>query len=188
MNNPGFNIAAVERETGLSKDVLRVWERRYGFPAPSRDDHGERIYPAEQVERLRLVKRLMDAGHRPGKLLATPTEELNALAPRRPMAPAVVSEPDAATELRELISLIKQHDGAGGRRCWPIPSTSHSTRQHLRACLYDTKTGLRGCNVPATTSTHYASAASSPSPSALRRAHHRQGIDEAVVGTAPAVG
>ncbi len=33
----GFNIAAVERDTGLSKDVLRVWERRYGFPAPERD-------------------------------------------------------------------------------------------------------------------------------------------------------
>ncbi|MBK8890252.1 MAG: MerR family transcriptional regulator [Dechloromonas sp.] len=112
MNTPGFNIAAVERDTGLSKDVLRVWERRYGFPAPARDDHGERIYPAEQVERLRLVKRLMDAGHRPGKLLATPTEELNALAPRRPVAPGAVSGTDAATELGELMSLIKQHDGA----------------------------------------------------------------------------
>ena len=72
MNNPSFNIAAVERDTGLSKDVLRMWERRYGFPVPDRDGHGERIYPAEQVERLRLIKRLMDAGHRPGKLIATP--------------------------------------------------------------------------------------------------------------------
>lgn len=110
MTNPGFNIAAVERDTGLSKDVLRVWERRYGFPAPARDDHGERIYPAEQVERLRLVKRLMDAGHRPGKLLATPTEELNALAPRRPQPPPAVAS--AGEELGELISLIKRHDGA----------------------------------------------------------------------------
>ncbi len=112
MNNPGFNIAAVERDTGLSKDVLRVWERRYGFPVPARDDHGERIYPAEQVERLRLVKRLMDAGHRPGKLLATPTEELNVLAPRRPQAPGAASRADAAMELGDLMSLIKQHDGA----------------------------------------------------------------------------
>ena len=42
MHTPTFNIAAVERDTGLSKDVLRVWERRYGFPAPTRDDNGER--------------------------------------------------------------------------------------------------------------------------------------------------
>ena len=67
MKNPSFNIAAVERDTGLSKDVLRMWERRYGFPVPDRDGNGERSYPAEQVERLRLIKRLMDAGHRPGK-------------------------------------------------------------------------------------------------------------------------
>ena len=34
-----LNISAVERETGLSKDVLRIWERRYGFPEPRRDDN-----------------------------------------------------------------------------------------------------------------------------------------------------
>jgi methanogenic corrinoid protein MtbC1 len=34
---PALGIAAVERETGLSKDLLRVWERRYGFPQPQRD-------------------------------------------------------------------------------------------------------------------------------------------------------
>jgi MerR family transcriptional regulator, light-induced transcriptional regulator len=62
-------ISAVERDTGLSKDVLRVWERRYGFPAPDRDAHGERAYPMAQVERLRTLKRLLDAGYRPGKLL-----------------------------------------------------------------------------------------------------------------------
>ena len=32
-----LSIAAVERDTGLSKDTLRVWERRYGFPSPGRD-------------------------------------------------------------------------------------------------------------------------------------------------------
>jgi len=37
---PGFTIAAVERDTGLSKDTLRVWERRYLFPVPGRDAHG----------------------------------------------------------------------------------------------------------------------------------------------------
>ena len=62
-----LNIAAVERETGLSKDVLRKWEIRYGFPAPQRDSLGERAYPADQVNRLRLIKRLMDAGMRPSR-------------------------------------------------------------------------------------------------------------------------
>ena len=50
---PYVSIAAVERDTGLSKDTLRVWERRYGFPQPDRDNNGERSYPHEQLEKLR---------------------------------------------------------------------------------------------------------------------------------------
>ena len=75
----GSGIAAVERDTGIGKDTLRVWERRYGFPQPLRDPLGERVYPAEQVARLRLIKRLMDQGGRPGKLLAAPVDELQRL-------------------------------------------------------------------------------------------------------------
>lgn len=112
MNTLHFNIAAVERETGLSKDVLRMWERRYGFPLPERDANGERLYPAAQLDRLRLIKRLMDQGHRPGKLIAASNDELAQLAPRRsasrPPAPA-----ESAEGLDELLALIKQHDAAG---------------------------------------------------------------------------
>nr|MBL8411059.1 MerR family transcriptional regulator [Dechloromonas sp.] len=112
MNTPCFNIAAVERETGLSKDVLRMWERRYGFPVPERDGHGERSYSIAQVERLRLVKRLMDQGHRPGKLLAMPEEELLALAPRRPSSEGSAAFPDTS-DLEEALALIKRHDSQG---------------------------------------------------------------------------
>lgn len=110
MHELTYNIAAVERDTGLSKDVLRMWERRYGFPTPERDGNGDRLYSAEQVGRLRLIKRLMDQGHRPGKLIATPYEELAALAPRRlAAAPALQEEP--SPELDELIELVRRHDG-----------------------------------------------------------------------------
>jgi DNA-binding transcriptional MerR regulator/methylmalonyl-CoA mutase cobalamin-binding subunit len=110
MNTLTYNIAAVERDTGLSKDVLRMWERRYGFPTPARDGNGDRLYSADQVERLRLIKRLMDLGHRPGKLIATPYEELAALAPRRLAASPAVAE-EHAPELDELIDLVRRHEG-----------------------------------------------------------------------------
>jgi MerR family transcriptional regulator, light-induced transcriptional regulator len=55
---------------------LRVWERRYGFPVPVRDAGGDRVYPADQVARLRLIKRLIDLGDRPGKLMHLSTDEL----------------------------------------------------------------------------------------------------------------
>ena len=110
MSASNFSIAAVERDTGLSKDVLRVWERRYGFPAPGRDINGERLYPAEQVERLRLIKRLMDQGYRPGKLVATPADELRSLAPRRSPPAAATRDVIDDAVLEELLTQIKQHD------------------------------------------------------------------------------
>ena len=72
-------IADVERDTGLSKDTLRVWERRYGFPMPARDALGERQYDGQQLIRLRHIRRLIDAGHRPGRVVALTLEELVAL-------------------------------------------------------------------------------------------------------------
>jgi methanogenic corrinoid protein MtbC1 len=74
-----LSIAAVERDTGIGKDTLRVWERRYGFPTPDRDANGERIYPMAQVEKLRVIKRLMDQGHRPGRIVAQSIETLHHL-------------------------------------------------------------------------------------------------------------
>src|ERR1700751_1171050 len=105
-----LNISAVERETGLSKDVLRIWERRYGFPRPARDDNAERQYAAGDVAKLRTIKRLMDTGFRPGKLIRQTLEDLNALAekrihPRRDaLAPAME---------RDVLAVLKSHDVAG---------------------------------------------------------------------------
>ncbi|WP_332851324.1 MerR family transcriptional regulator [Duganella sp. S19_KUP01_CR8] len=72
-------ISDVERDTGVAKETLRVWERRYDFPQPLRDPNGERVYPVEQVHKLRLVKRLIDLGYRPGKVIQYTTPELQAL-------------------------------------------------------------------------------------------------------------
>ena len=114
-----MNIAAVERETGLGKDTLRVWERRYGFPRPERDQHGERAYPFDQVEKLRLIKRLMGQGWRPGRLLAKPDEELASLA-----APAEAAPDEVAGGSLHLtvVDLIRQHD---------IPALGNALRQAL---------------------------------------------------------
>jgi methylmalonyl-CoA mutase cobalamin-binding subunit len=65
-----LSITDVERQTGIRQGTLRVWEKRYGFPRPLRDLHGDRVYPTVQVERLQAVKRLLDQGHRPGKILS----------------------------------------------------------------------------------------------------------------------
>lgn len=98
-----LSIAAVERDTGLSKDTLRMWERRYQFPAPLRDANGERLYPRSQVEKLRLIKRLMDRGHRPGRIMTGTLEELSTLASEP--STAALSGPDLGNTLR----LVQSH-------------------------------------------------------------------------------
>ncbi len=107
------NIAAVERDTGLTKDTLRVWERRYGFPNPDRDAFGERIYPIDQVEKLRALRRLMDAGHRPGKVIRLSIEELMALTAQTASAsdaPRSLSDVMAEhDDLDRFLSMVRAH-------------------------------------------------------------------------------
>jgi len=105
-----LNISAVERETGLSKDVLRMWERRYGFPKPGRDENGERQYTVSEIAKLRSIKRLMDVGMRPGKIIALSQEELNAMADARAGARRDVVPP--ALE-RDVLTMLKTHDVTG---------------------------------------------------------------------------
>jgi MerR family transcriptional regulator, light-induced transcriptional regulator len=106
--NLTVSIAAVERDTGLSKDTLRVWERRYGFPVPERDAMGERAYPLEQVERLRLIKRLLGGGHRPGRVVPLAPEQLEQLASALPGITAVNAP--GGPDLRVYIRLLQSHD------------------------------------------------------------------------------
>jgi len=108
---PPLTISALEREIRLSKDVLRAWEKRYGFPNPERDANGERCYPFDQVERLRLMKRLIDQGHRPGNLMRLSSEELAALPARQP-ARGAQDDGQADETVEELLGTI-QSDPAG---------------------------------------------------------------------------
>ena len=78
-NEGHYPIGVVERDTGIGRDTLRVWERRYGFPEPVRNDKGERIYTEAQLKRLQRVRRLLDQGMRPGKLLRLSEDALDSL-------------------------------------------------------------------------------------------------------------
>lgn len=111
-----LSIAAVERDTGLSKDTLRVWERRYGFPTPDRDAVGERAYTLEQVEKLRLVKRLLDAGHRPGRIVPLEAQALQQLAEQTVDQPLRSAEALLGTaDLHAHLALLRGHDVDGLR-------------------------------------------------------------------------
>lgn len=74
-----YSIRELTRTTGLSADVLRVWERRYGFPTPRRDSSGARSYAHADVEKLTLLQRALQRGHRIGNVVGHSSEELRDL-------------------------------------------------------------------------------------------------------------
>ncbi len=81
-----LRIGEVARRTGLSPDVLRAWERRYGIPRPVRTEGGFRLYPLEEVERLERMRALVTSG-------LAPAEAARAVASAGP-------EPDGSPLLR----------------------------------------------------------------------------------------
>src|SRR5512143_2470457 len=77
-----LSIGDICSETGLSSDVIRVWERRYGFPVPVRLPSGHRRYREEDLRRLRLIAEAVAEGHRPAKVVAAGEDELKRLLTR----------------------------------------------------------------------------------------------------------
>ena len=69
-------IGAVAKATGINASTLRIWEHRYGVPKPHRTDGGARRYAPSEVQRLKLIKSLVDVGHKPSNLSSLSIDEL----------------------------------------------------------------------------------------------------------------
>ena len=71
-----LKIGAVARLTGMSAHTIRKWESRYGAVVPERTERGQRLYSSADVERLFLIRRLVDAGIGPREVAALPLSAL----------------------------------------------------------------------------------------------------------------
>lgn len=60
-----FTIKEAAERAGLSADVLRAWERRYGVVRPTRTAAGYRLYDEGDIARLRAMQRLIEEGFKP---------------------------------------------------------------------------------------------------------------------------
>jgi len=127
-----FAIGTVERDTGIGRDTLRIWERRYGFPTPGRNDKGERVYSAEQIRRLQRIRRLLDQGMRPGKVVPLSDEALSELAGTLHEPPS--SALDINPALAELIALVS----CGNISALTAALEKALTREGLRSFVLDT--------------------------------------------------
>ncbi len=57
-----LRIGEFARRVGVSPELLRAWERRYGLLQPIRSNGGFRLYTSEDAERVGQMKRALDEG------------------------------------------------------------------------------------------------------------------------------
>lgn len=109
---PVYRSGVAARLAGLSVETLRVWERRYGLSDTERSAHGQRLYTAEQVSRLRLLKQLVDQGHPIGLIAELPLAQLEEM-----NSANTADQPNATSPIR--VALIgyslKERLAASGR-------------------------------------------------------------------------
>jgi DNA-binding transcriptional MerR regulator len=99
-----LHIREVVRITGLRREQLYMWQRRYGFPAPLRDPFGDRVYPPDQVARLKLIKQLLSEGWRAGAVVPLADSALQS------MLGLTASEPSPLPpEIETAVQLLGQH-------------------------------------------------------------------------------
>jgi len=74
-----YQIGTVARLTGLSTHNIRMWEKRYGVVAPDRSHSRNRLYSQHDLERLQLIKELVDCGHTISRLAPLNESELQGI-------------------------------------------------------------------------------------------------------------
>jgi methanogenic corrinoid protein MtbC1 len=87
----------VINRTGLTADLLRAWERRYGAVRPQRSPAGQRLYTDRDIARLLLLRRATLDGHSIGAIAPLDDRALEALLET---SPAIES---AAVDLSPLV-------------------------------------------------------------------------------------
>jgi DNA-binding transcriptional MerR regulator/methylmalonyl-CoA mutase cobalamin-binding subunit len=103
---PRHPIGVAARRTGLKPDLIRAWERRYGAVEPGRTDTRRRFYSDADIERLLLLRRVVNTGRGIGQVANLSNEQLQALVaeeePRPYPAPPMPSAvPGSAEEIAE---------------------------------------------------------------------------------------
>ncbi len=121
-----YSIRVASRLSGISADTLRMWERRYDFPKPVRNPNGNRVYSSDDVDRLVLIARAMQAGYRPGEVVGRQRAELEALLAQNAAAPAVLAQDDG--NVAAVLDAIARDDLRSVRRTLGALAASHGAR------------------------------------------------------------
>lgn len=132
----GLAIKDVAERTGLAAGTIRVWEQRYGFPAPARTASGYRVYTDADVDVLRRVVAYREQGLSVPAALdraraaAVPTDRpslYGAVAPAERGRPLLLAK-------RTLLAISRAiEDETLARAAAPVIVASFQEERHFRA-------------------------------------------------------
>lgn len=107
-------IEVVARRTGLTQDVIRVWERRYRAVTPERSPGGRRLYTNAQIARLALLRRAIDGGRSISEVVGRSDRELEQLVASDVEAgtpkPRTAASRDRSNELAAALDAVEALD------------------------------------------------------------------------------
>lgn len=111
-----YPVRTVARLTGLTADLIRAWERRYGVVSPKRGPRGARLYTADDISHLRSLAKVVATGRAIGDVAELSRSQLEVLAggPAPVLHEARVSR--ASSEalpqglLEDLVAAVKRFD------------------------------------------------------------------------------
>jgi DNA-binding transcriptional MerR regulator len=100
-DQPVYSIGAAAKIVDVPTATLRAWEERYGVIKPKRSEGSQRLYSRNQLEQLKFIKSLIDAGASAADAHRLLSRQL---ATGRP--PALTPEP--SREVKPLILLVER--------------------------------------------------------------------------------
>jgi MerR family transcriptional regulator, light-induced transcriptional regulator len=118
---PYLRIGELSRRTGVTPELLRAWERRYGLLRPHRTDRGFRLYSEDDVRRVRAMR-----GHLATGVSAAQAASLAA----RPAAEA--PPPTAADAGTDVDRALERLDDAAAQSAFDELLARHSLDRILR--------------------------------------------------------
>jgi len=86
-----YPLRTVSQLTGLSPDLIRAWEKRYGVVSPERGARGARLYSPDDIAHLRLLARAVGGGRAIGDVAALSRDQLRDLVAAEP-PPGIAEE------------------------------------------------------------------------------------------------
>jgi DNA-binding transcriptional MerR regulator len=103
---PAYRTGIAARLAGIPVETLRVWERRYQVVGPRLSPRGHRLYSAEDVSRLTLIRQLVDLGSPIGSVAGLPLAALREMRSAATAASQGVSVGPAASRRPLRVALV----------------------------------------------------------------------------------